>query len=232
MIQEEKVSIPIEHYKDLYTLSEYFNISKFTENLDKISEEELFNDLDFTIQLLIDSTRSSKENENETQFKNKIEKYLSERVNECILNCKFKELDISTIYRIFEGKDKYELNHNLLIDFILESISIRFIFLKFVELDKMSDEKIEQFFKFMMKEEEESRRKYLEYMPFNLLFIQRIKNNYDKLLKTFNETKEELNQTKDEINQIKEEFNQTKVEIKQTKEDLNQVKEELENKKK
>ena len=152
---------------------------------------------------------------------------MSERVNECILNCKFKELDISTIYRIFEGKDKYELNHNLLIDFILESISIRFIFLKFVELDQMSDEKIEQFFNFMKKEEEESRRKYLEYMPFNLLFIQRIKNNYDKLLKTFNETKEELNQTKDEINQIKEEFNQTKKELNQAKEEMKQTHEEF-----
>ena len=42
LIQDEKISIPIESYKDIYTLSEYFKIHTFTQILDKISRETLF----------------------------------------------------------------------------------------------------------------------------------------------------------------------------------------------
>ena len=50
LIQKEKVNLPIEHYKDIYTLSECFYIPTNTVKLDNISHKTLFNNLDFTIQ--------------------------------------------------------------------------------------------------------------------------------------------------------------------------------------
>ena len=52
LIQEEKVNIPIDHYKDLYTLSDYFDIPKFIQKLDEINQNEIYKDLNFMIQIL------------------------------------------------------------------------------------------------------------------------------------------------------------------------------------
>ena len=54
LVENEKVEIPIERYKDVYTLCEYFCIPKLIHALDKISRDELFHDVNFTIQILID----------------------------------------------------------------------------------------------------------------------------------------------------------------------------------
>ena len=99
LIQEEKITFPIEHYKDIYTLSEYFCVPTITTELDNIRGEELFNDLDFTIQILQDYEAAN--DRIETKLLTKIENFLKVRINECMKNRKFNELPISTIYRLF-----------------------------------------------------------------------------------------------------------------------------------
>ena len=98
LIQDEKVDLPIEHYKGVYTLSEYFYVPTITAELDNISRKELFKDLKFTIQFLHDYEASN--NNIETKFAAKIEEFLRERINECIKNNKFGELEVSTVFRI------------------------------------------------------------------------------------------------------------------------------------
>ena len=60
LLEEEKITIPIEIYKGIYKLSEYLNIPKFIWNHKRIAEEKLFQDLDFSIQILNDSYSSNK----------------------------------------------------------------------------------------------------------------------------------------------------------------------------
>ena len=122
------VSFPIDYNKNFYALSEYFVIPKITKELDNIRQRELFKDVNFTIQILLNSETSN--NCYETRLTMKIENFLSENINVCIENSKFKELPIPTIARILD-QSKENVNHNLLLDFILESASHPSIFLIF-----------------------------------------------------------------------------------------------------
>ena len=124
LIDDDQVKIPIERYKDIYTLSEYFCLHDFTATLDSISNVFLLNDIDFTIQILADS--ETEKNGFETKLLSKIENFLKERINECIENAKFRELPLPTICRIVEQSQQI-IDHNLLLDFIFESAETRFI---------------------------------------------------------------------------------------------------------
>ena len=173
LIQEEKVNITTEHYKAFYTLSEYFCISKLMDELDNISREELFNNLDFTIQILIDY--KSIKNSIETKLTNKVEKFISERINDCIKNSKFKELPIQTINKVLD-QSKDIVDQNLLVDFILESAECRSNLLKYLDIHKMSNKKVGELIKFIEKQDENSRNIYMKNIPFDLSSI---KNEYD-----------------------------------------------------
>ena len=129
-VSTNKVNIPIDHYKAFYTLSEYFSIPKFIDELDNISQKELFNDLNFTIQILLNS--ESVNNDFETKVTSKIENFLTERINECIKNEKFNKLPIPIICRMIE-RSKEKVDYNLLAEFICNSIETRFILLKFAD---------------------------------------------------------------------------------------------------
>ena len=118
VIQDEKIQIPIERYRDLFILSKHFHIKKLSKELTSIMENKLSSDINFSIQLLQDSEKT--DNEYETDIASKIENFLITHINECILNPKFGYLQISTIYRILNKSDKKTVNYNSLVDFILE----------------------------------------------------------------------------------------------------------------
>ena len=170
LIQEEKINIPVEHYKNFYTLSEYFQIPQFTSILDNISRKDLYKDLNFTIQILLDSETAK--DSLETKLTCKIENFLKERINECIKNSKFKELPLPTIFRILD-QGKENVDQNLLVDFICESANTRSILLKFVEIDKLEDKKVEEFIKFIDEQDEDSKKSILQscHLIFHLLRI-------------------------------------------------------------
>ena len=61
-------------------------------------QNKIITDLNFSIQMLHDSETT--DNEYETDIMNKLENFLITHINECILNAKFGDLQISTNYRI------------------------------------------------------------------------------------------------------------------------------------
>ena len=230
IIDEEKIKFGIEHYKNIYTLSEYFCTSAITTELDKISYIKLFKDLNFTIQILVDCEQEK--NGYESKLLIKIENFLRTHINECLSNAKFKKLSNSTIFRILD-ESKGTIKQDLLVDFILESASTRFIMFKFVEFDKLSDDKVSELIGFFDRLEETVKIMYLEYIPFDLSFIKNIRNKYDQVLKEMNELKELLNETKIkcdqkdiELKDTKEELRKTKIEEKRTKEEHEECKRE------
>ena len=228
LIQEEKVELPIEHYKDIYTLSEYFCTSTITKELDNISQKSLFKDLNFTIQFL--QYYEKLNNGFDTKLPIKIENFLKGHINECLLNDKFCELEISTIYRLLE-ESKEKVDFNLVIDFILEKAKSRFSMFKLIKIDKLKESKFYELIKFLESQEETTQQMYLEYIPLNLSLIKNMMNKYEQLFKENNETKQQLNQTKQQLDQTKQQLNQAKQQLKQikikekqTKQELNQTK--------
>ena len=130
----------------------------------------------FVYQILLDN--QEKTNKEETEILNKIENIIKTRVNECLKNDKFKEVPIQEIYKIIESaisNDRESVDVNILLDFIIESASTRFILFKFVELHRLSKDKLNEFIKFIDSQEEKSQQIYFEYIPFNFLFIKQMK---------------------------------------------------------
>ena len=95
----------------------------------------------------------------ETKLTRKIERFLKEYIDECFKNEKFKELQILTICRILD-QSKGKFDHYLLFDFIVESAKTHFILLKFVEIYKLTDEKVDEFIKFINEQEEDAKIMY------------------------------------------------------------------------
>ena len=88
IITKDKVFIPIEHYKDIYTLSKHFCIQKLTTLLDNIMENLNDNDLNFCIQILLDE----QEQEEETGISSKMMKNLNDNdLNFCFQILKIKK---------------------------------------------------------------------------------------------------------------------------------------------
>ena len=135
----------------------------------------------------------------------------------------------STIIRVLE-ESKETIDNDLLVDFILETASTHFVMFKYVELNKLSEDKVVKLIEFLDCQEESSKKMYLEYITFNVSFIKNLLNKYNKDLK---EMKNELNETKNlceekdiEIKELKEELNKMKIEEKQMKEELDECKRE------
>ena len=239
IVQNEKVTIPLEYYKDLYILSEYFGVQKLTRKLDCIKENELFISIDFTIQTLIDI--SMLENEEETKMTSKLENFLSEQINECFENEKFSELPNSSIYRILEKSDKESLNVNALTEFILEAAENRFVLFRFVELHRLTEEEIKRLIDFIESQPSKTKDLCMENLPLDLMLIKQMKSKYEKLMNILNQKDEELNKKAEELNrkdeelskkdeelnQMKEELCKTKGEFSQKEEELNRKEEEL-----
>ena len=206
LIQDEKVDIAIEAYNDIYALSKYFCIPKIIQALDEIRQNELFQDINFSIEILHGNI-SSKDTI-ETYLACQIETFLSTRINKCIENSNFEKLPISTIYRIIEKSNKKVINHNALLDFIISSIETRFILFKFVEFHKIEEHKIFSFLEFIEKQAEEAKTKYLECIPFSYLLIQQLKLKYDELNEQMKTTSKKLEEEQDKHKKNKEELKQ------------------------
>ena len=198
IITKDKVFIPIEHYKDIYTLSKHFCIDKLTKFLDNKKDELFLNDLNFSIQILQDNK------DTEIELCKEIENFLTRRLKECMKNSKFKELPIATIYRIINSA--ITTNHetvdiNKLFDFIVESTKKRFILFKFVELDRLSKDKLDEFIKFIDELDSTSKQIYSKNISFNIFFIKEMKREYEELSKLFQQNQTEIKQTKEKLKQ-------------------------------
>lgn len=94
-----------------------------------------------------------------------------------------------------------KIDMNLLVDFILESIDSSFVLFKFIQLHQLKEDKVEKMFKFIDDQGEEKHEMVLEYLPFDHLLIQKMKANYEMLVKKLNVTKKEFKKAKEESNQ-------------------------------
>ena len=167
LVQEEKVEINSVHYWDLYKLSEIFRVKSLEIELERYAKEHS-EDLDFIIRLFNErEKRTKKTSEKIQQLIDKcsinIEEILQQKFNECLKNDNFSNLPISTIYRIIEGSDKEKIDHDLLLEFINQSIEERCPLFTFIKLSKLSDDKFKSLYDDFIK----SKQKEIHYSCLN-----------------------------------------------------------------
>ena len=232
LFYEEQVTIFKEEFFDIYRLSEYFDIGVFIFSLDELLEERLYKDIDITLEFLKENQEilykgDQGDQEEETRLNDKIENFLSTHINECLLSDEMNVLSTSTIYRLLEDSCKETLDFEILIEFIFKSLDTRFIFLKFVELHKLSEGCIENFFQHLRETSDKDQERYFDYIQFDFKFYERAKTRYDLLLTESKETKIELLRNKEEQKRIQTKFEATKFELEDCKEELERTKNEL-----
>lgn len=173
MINDKNVEICNEQFYDLCKLSEIFKVKPLEILLQKYSQNHS-KDFDFIIKLMIENESEKNEIISINKYFAQMEKILSENLNKCLENENFEKLQISTIYRIIKKSDTKNISSDLLYDFIAKSIKERCVLLHFLDIEKLSDEKLNEILYKTQKEDEESN--YYQYLPINFKYIKTLRD--------------------------------------------------------
>lgn len=115
-------TLTYKQYIDLFKISEFLQIKKLSKRLKNYFQTNQ-SKIDFIIQIIQYETSIQKNSEkNEFQITQIMEQILSSKINECLQNETFSELDVSFIYRIIDQSNKNQLSSDFLFSFIMKSI--------------------------------------------------------------------------------------------------------------
>ena len=129
-----------------YINSEKEEESDFQKFIKNINQNKIREDKEKFLLFLRLLISISKHQHRFEQFFDKIEKILATQINECFGHPKFSELPVSSIYRIIERSSEENVDINLLVDFILKSSTTFFTLFKFVDFQRLTEDKIECLF--------------------------------------------------------------------------------------
>lgn len=226
---DEYASLTYIQCTDLLKISKYLKIRKLSYQIQEYIKNHQ-KDVDFIIQMIlyeIESQKETKNEGNEYEINEEIESLLIIRLDECFSNERFSELPISNLYRIIEKKSTIEINSNKLFDFIKKSISKFCVLFRFLKLQQLSDERLEELCDIYMKTDEKNRQ-YFCYLPCNLEFINEMikeKKKFEKSLKDAENSKEQIQK---QLKETEELNNQQKINLKDYESQIKQLQKQLE----
>ena len=140
-----------------------------------------------------DSQTQKATDNQQIEISDEIENLLSSKINECFSNEKFKELPIQIIYRVIKKSSPDEINSNKLFDIIVKSLNKFCILFPFLDLQKLSDDRLDELCEKYSKSNENTQHCF-DYLKCNLNLINEI-NNRKKTLQEMND--EQQNKMKD-----------------------------------
>lgn len=194
LIQNENINITNDNYRDLYKLSDYFQVKKLKKFLNKYSKSYL-SDINMIIfQILEKNSVNNEQNSFVDSFNNEMEQKLSSRINECLQNKFFEKLQISMIDRILSKSDKNILSSDLLLDFITKDIEERHPLFCYLRLINLSDDKFNILYEKFM--DNEDTKYFLQYLNIDLEYIRKMKDENKILLSKMNEIEQEMEKEK------------------------------------
>lgn len=218
LIKEENVQITSDEYWDLLGLSKMFKADIFTKYLALYSKNHS-KDVDFLLNMIEKYEEKTKNQQNSNfeessnyfqneilgndQIAPQIEFELGQKINECLKREKFALLQFSTVFRIIEHAKKSESTSDLLFDFIMKSFNERFPLLMFVEIRNLSDSKFSQLYNDYLREKDDNKKKYSDYMKMDLLYINDMKEKKSELdneIKKVRDENKKIENQKDEMN--------------------------------
>ena len=141
-----------------------------------------------------------------------MEQILSKNIDKCLSKKNFGSLKIPTIYRIITKCKKTQIFHDKLFDFIAESIDTRSILFSFLEIGKLSLDRLEKMFNSYTKY-----KQCLNFLQTDIEYIKKIKEEKENLEKQVTKLKQELEKNKPIENpfkiQLEKENNQLKEKV-------------------
>lgn len=187
-----KFLINNQNYGDLCKLSSYFKVKRLTKILDQYKANHNF-DPDFIInEILKQIANDSSYNLTNDDFSISMESTLCSKVNECLQIERFGLLPISMVYRIISKSE--EISSDLLFDFISKSIENRCTLFAFLNVENLSDSKLDELIGLYDQYKGDAKNFYFQCLPTANL----------KLLKTI---KDENKSMKTQIDQLNEKCN-------------------------
>lgn len=138
-----------------------------------------------------------------------MEEHLTRRIEDCIKSENFIQIPISMIYRIIEKSDKEKVSSDWLLDFILGSIDKLCVLFPLVDFFNLSKEKFLKFKNFF--ESDDSKKRYLQYIPFDFKYIELMRkfdDSYDALNEENRNLHIQLYQKEKENKNLRNQLNQ------------------------
>lgn len=194
---------------DLIKISKYLEVRKLSKQIDEYINNHN-NDIDFVIQMIQHENKTLNNAENcVINISKEIENILISKVDKCLLNEKFAELPISLIHRIIERSSKELINSDNLFDFIKRSLKKFCVLFQFLDLQKLSENKLFELCEIYEKSDENT-SKCFSYLNCNLNLISKMQKT---LIKTDEESKVQQDKLKEfelKIEQLQKQNEMTK----------------------
>ncbi|KAK8890745.1 hypothetical protein M9Y10_035530 [Tritrichomonas musculus] len=221
---------------DLLKISDFLQVRKLTKKLNQYIKKNGSN-ADFIIQIIhfeVEKQEYNNENEDYYQFtiNQQMEYLLSEKINDCFQNVKFADLPLSLIYRVVEKSEKSEksqMSNDMLYDFIKKSITKFCPLFYFLNIQKLSEERLLELCESFANSDETS-RKLFEYLKCNLEFVMLLVKDKGNLQRKISDLENEKSQIQDNLtkaerekNQIQDKLNKVETEKSQIQDKLNKV---------
>lgn len=193
--------------------------------------------VDFIIQIIDFEAKKQKETENyEFGISKDMENLLTSKIDECFMSEKFSSLPISVIYRIIEKSSNKRISCDKLFDFIKKNVSKFCVLFSFVDLQRLSESRLEEICELYSKSDEIS-RDYFNYLKCNLSMIKEMcqaKKILEERLKTTErnsqDKKDRIDELEMKISQLEiqfETFEKEKIQLQKKLDDSEKVKNKL-----
>ena len=167
---------------DLLTISKILQVRKLSYNINHYIKSRNI-DIDFVFQMIEYDAKIQKETDkHDIEISSEVENLLISKINECFSNEKFKELPIQIIHRVLEGCSRDSINSNKLFDIISNSLSKFYVLFPFLDLQKLSDDRLEELCE-MYSRSNENTQHYYNFLKCNLNLINEIHNRKKSLEK-------------------------------------------------
>ena len=178
---------------DLLKISHLLKVRKLTYKINQYIKSHNI-DVDFIIQMIQYDAKTQTETSNQQiKISDEIEQLLTSKINECFSNEKFSQLPIEIIYRVVSQSSADLINSNKLYDIIIKSLSKYYVLFQFLDLQKLSNDRLEDLCEMYAKSDEKTQH-YFDYLKCNLNLINEI-NNRKKNLQEMND--KQLNKMND-----------------------------------
>ena len=189
---------------ELLKISKYLETRKLTFQIKQYIQHQN-NDTDFIIQMILCDSKQTKKSE--IEINQEMEDLLISKIDECLSNDKFAELPISVIYRVVEGSHLNGTTSDKLFEFIKKSVNKLCILFQFVELGKLSEDKLEELCELYLMADEVS-NKCFSYLRCDLSLIKKLifnKRNLHEELKSSEDRNSQQRSQIEESERIKKE---------------------------
>ncbi|KAK8836032.1 hypothetical protein M9Y10_040232, partial [Tritrichomonas musculus] len=181
---EEDLTLTYIQCIDLLKISKFLEIRKLSFNLNQYIKSHNI-DVDFVIQMIEYEYKTQEgANRQDIGISDEVEILLIDRINECFANERFRRLPIQIIYRVIKQCPPDSMDSDKLFDIIVSSLSEFCVLFTFLDLRKLSEDRLEELCRMHSKSNENTQHCY-DYLKCNLSLINEI-NDRKKNLEQMN----------------------------------------------